>query len=713
MINFSAELRKIKAELANLEKPAALSPFITHTAIRIYLEPTYIERLILRASKYWIYKFYSFVQVYKSILSDIAFLSSQQGFLMRSHSFVLLPCFIAVIPSFLWGGCYRPSFAESTTCNNEDSCDATSTAGPSTSATSTSEIPASETSTSVTSTEGFCGDGNIDLEEACDDEAQNGLYGFCKSDCTGLGPSCGDGELHELEQCDDGNTNPYDACDNSCQHTCGNGILDEMAGEECDQGELNDDANECTSTCKLNICGDELIFLGIEECDDGINNTNTSECTSECKLNICGDGFALAEMEECDDGNNMDGDACSKVCTRTVKEIVAGSNHNCALFANESIRCWGNGQSGKLGNGNPNDIGDNLGEMPSAYVEVGGVVMQTDAGDGHTCALLTSGKTRCWGYGQYGQLGYGSTNNIGSMPDQMPPADVKVDLTRKIVHIANGRNHTCALLEDGNVRCWGMNSYGQLGYGNMDYIGDQPDEMPPVKGDINLNGVAKQLVAGGEHNCVLLGAGIVRCWGKGDYGQLGYNSTSSIGDNPNEMPPKDVNVGGIVVQLAAGLNHTCALLNSGHVRCWGYGKDGQLGYDSTDNIGNGQIPMPPPNINVEGKVVQIAAGSSSSHICVLLDSGKIKCWGRNDYGQLGYGNTKNIGDGNVPMPPPDVDVGESVIQITTGFYHTCALLESGNARCWGLGSNGQLGYNNKSSIGDDEVPSVFGFVPLF
>ena len=100
--------------------------------------------------------------------------------------------------------------------------------------------------------------------------------------------------------------------------------------------------------------------------------------------------------------------------------------------------------------------------------------------------------------------------------------------------------HTCVLLVGGNVRCWGDGGGGQLGYGNSNDIGDQPGEMPPA--NVNLGGPVEQLFVGGAHNCALMGDGTLRCWGANNYGQLGYGNTNSVGDQPGEMPPPPVPV---------------------------------------------------------------------------------------------------------------------------------------------------------------------------
>ena len=330
-------------------------------------------------------------------------------------------------------------------------------------------------------------------------------------------------------------------------------------------------------------------------------------------------------------------------------------------------------------------------------------------GGKHTCAILDNGAVRCWGDGGYGQLGYGNVNDIGDDEEPASAGDVNVGGT--VVQLAAGFSHTCAQLDSGAVRCWGVGGAGQLGYGNEDDIGD--NEEPASAGDVNVEGgnalTVVQLVTGGWHNCALLDNGAVRCWGDGGYGRLGYGNVNDIGDNEEPASAGDVNVGGTVVQLAAGFTHTCALLDTGAVRCWGYGFYGNLGYGNNDTIGNNEDPASAGDVNVGGTVVQLAAGGQ--HTCALMNTGAVRCWGYGFYGQLGYGNTTNVGDSMDPASAGDVNVGGPVVQLAAGDRHTCALLYTGAIRCWGYGASGRLGYGNTDSIGDNEDPASAGDVP--
>ena len=349
--------------------------------------------------------------------------------------------------------------------------------------------------------------------------------------------------------------------------------------------------------------------------------------------------------------------------------LSSGFAHSCVLSTAGALRCWGNGNEGQLGYGNTDTIGDD--DLPSSVgeVEVGGAVTQLALGAGHNCVLLAEGNVRCWGagIGQYdtGALGYGNTNAIGD--NETPASAGDVDVGGRVVQVAVGTYVSCALLETGNVRCWGWGGgtvvAGLLGYGNNQNIGD--DETPASAGDVQIGGPVVQLAAGGRHICALLQDGNVRCWGSGDQGQLGYGNTQTIGDDEVPASAGNVDVGGPVKQVVAGEYYTCALLVSGEVRCWGQGGYGAatLGYalgagSLNAYIGDDEVPASAGSVNIGGNVEQISAGSEFT--CALLDTGNVRCWGLNNRGQLGYGNTTNIGGDEVPAAAGDLSLGMSL-----------------------------------------------------
>ncbi len=399
-------------------------------------------------------------------------------------------------------------------------------------------------------------------------------------------------------------------------------------------------------------------------------------------------------------------DVCKGGVERTLcgPHVAVGDSHSCALRAGGEVRCWGLAIHGQLGYANTTNIGDNEKPRAAGSVQLGAAVVQLTAGYHHNCGLFQSGSVRCWGRSNFGQLGYGNLMTIGD--DERPDSVGAVDLGAAAVGVVAGHFHTCALSDTGGVRCWGKAEHGQLGYGSTETIGD--DETPSSAGEVDVGGVVVQLAAGHAHTCALLETGKVRCWGQSNDGQLGYGNTNTIGDDETPSSVAEVDVGGVVVQLAAGYAHTCARLAAGTVRCWGAGQYGQLGYGNTQTIGDDEVPSSAGDVDVGLPVVDIATGNE--HSCAVLVSGKVRCWGRSKDGQLGYGNTQTIGDDEVPSSAGDVDVGSGVVQLSAGGYHGCALLVSGGVSCWGRSNYGQLGYESTATVGDDEPPSSAGEV---
>ena len=335
-----------------------------------------------------------------------------------------------------------------------------------------------------------------------------------------------------------------------------------------------------------------------------------------------------------------------------VSAIDAGWAHTCALMATGGVKCWGWNNIGQLGDGTTTDRA-----IPGDVNGLPGGVSALAAGDYHTCALTTGGGVKCWGADHYGQLGDGATTT--------GPALVNVSgLGSGVIAIASGGWHTCALTTDGAVKCWGYNSDGQLGDGTL------TNRATPVD-VIGLASKVLTLAAGGEHTCALTAGGWVRCWGWNTYGQLGDGTTI---DRKSPMSG--------ILALAAGDEHTCTLTTGGGVKCWGANSAGQLG--------DGTLTHRATPVDVSGLtsgVVALAAGGY--HTCAVMDAGHgggVKCWGANSAGQLGDGTTAQR------ATPVDVSgLASGVLALTAGREHTCALTAAGEAKCWGQNGRSQLG----------------------
>ncbi len=462
------------------------------------------------------------------------------------------------------------------------------------------------------------------------------------------------------------------------------------------------------STTDEPSCGDGIVGPG-EQCDDA-NREDLDACSNACITAACGDGKVSLD-EACDDGNTAPGDTCSPACNPTqVLELSMGAEHVCLVFANKKVRCWGRGDNGGLGYGDMSNLGDQPGELPTPDIDIGSEVVQMSGGWYHRCARLAAGNVRCWGLNHMGQLGYESTEWLGDNPTEMPTADVS--LGGDALQVAAGAYHTCAIIDGGIVKCWGAGAFGILGSGATENVGDKPGSMPP-KAVPGIEG-ATQIALSENHTCALQN-GEVRCWGRNSTGALGLGHTNDIGDEPGEMPPASVlldKMGGIATQISAGSAHTCALMDSGKVRCWGGGKFGRLGYGNVNNIGDQPGEMPPADVPL-GAEKAIAVSAGHTHTCALLESGKVMCWGRGEFGELGHASTANIGDQPGEMPPPDIDLGGEVAQVSAHLANaTCALLKNGTLRCWGINAFGQLGLGHTEDIGDDELAITADLVPF-
>lgn len=334
-------------------------------------------------------------------------------------------------------------------------------------------------------------------------------------------------------------------------------------------------------------------------------------------------------------------------------------------------------------------------------------VQSVSAGDRHTCALLRTGSIRCWGFGGGGQLGYGNTDSVGD--DEEPRLAGSVGLGEPATAVATGRAHTCALLASGVVNCWGENDVGQVGVPGADAIGD--DEHPQDAPAVEIGARAVDLVAGYEHTCALTEDSEVVCWGEGAYGRLGYSNEAVVGDDESPASVGSVDLSGdVTYKVAAGWRHTCALGSAGTLRCWGLNNKGQLGLGNTANIGDDETPSSVDPIDVGGSVSHATGGGAMT--CAVLDGGVARCWGSGFGGALGSASMEDLGDDESPLSIAPLSVGGSVVQLSAGEFHACVVLEGGAVRCWGVGSAGRLGYGDEEDIGDDELPGSVGPVDV-
>ncbi|MCB1323749.1 MAG: hypothetical protein H7A21_11995 [Spirochaetales bacterium] len=334
----------------------------------------------------------------------------------------------------------------------------------------------------------------------------------------------------------------------------------------------------------------------------------------------------------------------------TVRQVGTGNQHSCAIFTAGGARCWGFNNSGQLGQENMIRVGNGIGPSVSAVADIsfGQSVVDIDGAGGgaaHTCAILADGTARCFGHGPLGALGYGNDSNVSNGIGPSISAAGAVPIGGTVTQIVAGDAHTCAVLSGGTARCWGEGDSGRTGYDATTDIGNLAGPSIIASDDLNVGGTVVQLAAGAQHTCALLSTGAVRCWGEADNGRLGYGNTTDVGDGigPSIAAAGDVPVGGRVIQITAGAQHTCALLDTLAVRCWGEGDNGRLGYNSTADVGDGAIDIQTAgDVPVGGSVAQISAGSSTT--CALLTNEAVRCWGQGDFLGLNINGT-NVGDG--------------------------------------------------------------------
>jgi len=297
----------------------------------------------------------------------------------------------------------------------------------------------------------------------------------------------------------------------------------------------------------------------------------------------------------------------------TASLVGAGIEHTCSLLADGTIRCWGTNYVGQLGDGST----AGLSEVPKPVQGITGAIGLA-VGGFHNCALLSNRTVKCWGRNQDGQVGNGDNTTDVRAPD------LPVSGLSSAAEITAGGYHSCALMPDSTVRCWGRNTRGQLGDGTGSLYASTPVAVSGMTTAVSVSG-------GFYHTCALLRDGTVQCWGDNDSGQIG--NTLGYSNVP-------MTVAGIANALAvsAGAYHSCALLADTTVRCWGRNTNGQLGNDA---ITNSSSPVLVSGLSVPGF---LAAGGI--HTCALTGDRSGRCWGWNVYGQLGNGTTT---DSSVPV----------------------------------------------------------------
>jgi alpha-tubulin suppressor-like RCC1 family protein len=354
-------------------------------------------------------------------------------------------------------------------------------------------------------------------------------------------------------------------------------------------------------------------------------------------------------------------------CTPTagsdpVVDIGAGGIHTCAVRKSGKVACWGDNSHGQLGNGT-----NTSSAVPVGVPGVSGATAVT-GGEHHTCVIVTGGAVRCWGRNDHGQLGNGLTT------DSNVPVSVS-GLSSGVVAIDAGMFHTCALLVDRTVKCWGEGDSGQLG--NDKFV----DSSTPVAVSA-LSNVAR-ISAGGADSCAVTVSGTAMCWGDNTDGQLGLSSFSPI-RSADPLQSASTSPGvylGSISQIGVGPDHVCVVRTLNDAYCWGRNDHGGLG--------NG-VPLPGATSNsavqVSGLTVAAQPDSGQSFSCSTLALGGVNCWGTNNLGQLGNGGSPSESSTKVVVTGLT-----SISKVSAGDGHACALRSVGTVSCWGWDGFGQIG----------------------
>ena len=550
---------------------------------------------------------------------------------------------------------------------------------------------------------GGCDDGNVCTTDecnglgcvhtpsldACDDNNLCTVDDMCTSDfrCVGTPVTCSDNNPCTDDRCLDGQwiyTSNFGTCDDddACTENdkcdasgnCDGAVVTCDDGDVCTTGQCDrvtgcsyvvsttcDDSDVCTHDSCDPVVGCQYLMepdvdCGTQECGLSANGCWwCGDCPADRNCGSdqtcgCPIGYQGENCDSCADGYTGYPD-----CFLPAVQIAAGNDFTCELTTAGGVKCWGGNEYGQLGNGTTVSSAS-----PVGVTGMSSGVKSLTLGYRHACALMETGGVMCWGNNSSGQLGDGTT------VAKLAPTQV-TGLASGVAAFSAGSYHTCAVLESGAVKCWGQNSQGQLGDGSS------ANRTTPIQVSGLSSGVTAAS-AGGSHTCALLGIGGIKCWGDNQYGQVGDGTTDD-----RTTPTQASGLESGVISIAAGGSETCAIVSSGGLKCWGSNNYGQIGDATTDNK-----TLPTQVSGLESGVQTVAVGNS--FVCAVLDSGVLKCWGYNYYGQVGDGTTDNRA---VPTPVNGLD--GVIVSVSSGGSHTCALLDSGRVMNWGLDSSGQLG----------------------
>lgn len=370
-----------------------------------------------------------------------------------------------------------------------------------------------------------------------------------------------------------------------------------------------------------------------------------------------------------------------------VTQLAANASMSCAVLQDATARCWG---SGPLGTGGAFNQSSPLAvQVQDANGDPLTGVTQMAVGTGFACALLQDTSAVCWGDNLVGNLGNGTTT-----PSARPVVVQQqggATLTG-ITQLALGDFHACARLSSGEARCWGQNQ-GTLGDGTRTNR-KRAVAVQNAAGTGPLTNVV-QLATGSQHTCALLGDGRVQCFGENGQGQIGDGTTTARLRPKTVKDPTGAGALTSVTQISADAQSTCARLSTQQLRCWGPNANGQRG-NGTVTLPGQPGPLLPTAVKAPSGTTAftgaVSVGVGAFHACARINTAQLRCWGLNTDGQAGDGTRTS------PRKLPvvvrnqfDTQALSNAQTVVGGDQHTCALLTDSTVQCWGANAVGQVG----------------------
>lgn len=568
----------------------------------------------------------------------------------------------------------------------------------------------------LTACDGACVDTRIDRRHCGGCRTTCGAnqactYGVCRTNPTDCRQAaCGDGFYCDLASgvCEPGCTASDQCprggeCNTATRHCacppttnwCGAACTDEKSIETCGPSCLRCERAHATATCESDACK-YACLRGFHACgdecapDDSITQCGSSclkcpqppaDATAECAESVTytstGGGTAII-THDCEYHCNPGFLKCGAGCCRATA-VSAGGRHTCAITSVGGVKCWGGNSRGQLGTGGANDS-----PTPLDVVGLPGKAVAISAGFAHTCALLEGGALVCWGSNTYGELG------DGTGLDRHSPSSV-VGSESGVTSVSAGGWFTCDTSAGGTPRCWGEDDWGELGNGKLTSKNCTPPYCHPFDRPqviVGLDAGVTTVQTGSSHACARLESGAVHCWGRNYFGEVGMpRSTSNYSSTPVMAMVSGAQ------SLAVGWANACVLTMGGGVQCWGFNGYGGLGNGTTDHSST-----PVDVVGLSSGVLGLWGGSQGDVHCATTASG-LSCWGYNGNGEIGDGTHVNR------LVPTPVDAGFTVVQVSSGDEHTCALGSEGQIKCWGSNASMQLGTGTTQNSSTPVFPS--------